>query len=40
MQEYKNMVEKILNFHEKNHYCRAVINGSLSCFNSLEAHFV
>jgi hypothetical protein len=36
MQEYKNMVKKIMDFLDKNHYCRAVVNGAVSCLNSLE----
>lgn len=40
MQEYKNMVKKVIDFLDENQYCRAVINGTLSCFNSLEVHFL
>lgn len=40
MHEYKTMVKKILDFYNENHYCPAVINGSISCFNSLEAHLL
>ena len=39
MHEYKNMAEKIIDFLDENHYCRAVINGTLNCLNSLEVHF-
>lgn len=40
MEEYKKMIEKILGFFDENHYSRAVINGSISCFNSLGQHLL
>ncbi len=40
MEEYKKMIEKILDFLDENHYSRVVVNGSISCFNNLEAHLL
>ncbi len=40
MEKYKKMIEKILYFLDKNHYSQAVVNGSISCFNSLEEHLL
>lgn len=40
MEEYKKMIENILDFLDENHYSRSVVNGSISCFNSLEAHLL
>ena len=40
MEEYKKMFKKVLQFLDDNHYSRAVINGTTSCFNTFEAHLL